>query len=271
MKHSNQMELRTVQGELEKIARPFFNQFVKFFPSGRTDAGVSARNQVVLMLAMTETNRRHNRLDNKPVKLMLDDELLSVEEVEKRFSKILPKDIRLLGFKVASFDFSPMDNKWKRYIYTIDAEHMDVKELHRFNDDCARLNEFHVKQDVTPDVLEFDTEKMKEAAKLLIGTLDFESFQSKRGGKTDCVRTLFDCKVVVSGDKIELVFVGSGFLMHMCRILTGTLQFVGKGYLLPEDITRILEAKDRQMAGPKAWACGLTLDHVEYDSEYSLQ
>ena len=41
-----QAPLRTVEGVLEEHLRPVVAQRVKFFPSGRTDAGVSASGQV---------------------------------------------------------------------------------------------------------------------------------------------------------------------------------------------------------------------------------
>jgi tRNA pseudouridine38-40 synthase len=57
---------------------------------------------------------------------------------------------------------------------------------------------------------------------------------------------------------------GSGFLHHMVRNLVGTFVLVGKGTLRPEDISRILQAKDRSAAGATAPAHGLYLVNVEY-------
>jgi len=44
----------------------------------------------------------------------------------------------------------------------------------------------------------------------------------------------------------------------------GTLLEVGSGKLAPEDIPRIVEARDRSKAGPTAPASGLWLVKVEY-------
>ena len=57
---------------------------------------------------------------------------------------------------------------------------------------------------------------------------------------------------------------GSGFLHHMVRNIVGTLMEVGRGKLEPQDMTRILEARDRAQAGPTAQARGLCLVKVEY-------
>ena len=50
----------------------------------------------------------------------------------------------------------------------------------------------------------------------------------------------------------------------MVRIIAGTLLEVGKGKLAPEQVKEILEAKDRQAAGPTAPARGLTLVSFEF-------
>ena len=50
----------------------------------------------------------------------------------------------------------------------------------------------------------------------------------------------------------------------MVRIMAGTLMEVGRGSLAPQEIRRILEAKDRSAAGPTAPACGLTLTAYEF-------
>ena len=57
---------------------------------------------------------------------------------------------------------------------------------------------------------------------------------------------------------------GNGFLHHMVRNITGTLIEVGRGKLSPADVLRILEARDRSLAGPTAPARGLCLMKVEY-------
>ena len=57
---------------------------------------------------------------------------------------------------------------------------------------------------------------------------------------------------------------GNGFLHHMVRNMVGTLVEIGRGKLEPDDITRILIARDRSMAGPTAPAQGLCLMRVEY-------
>ena len=51
----------------------------------------------------------------------------------------------------------------------------------------------------------------------------------------------------------------------MVRILTGTLCEAGEGKISPDDIPSIIDAQDRQKAGPLAPAEGLMLMKVYYD------
>ena len=50
----------------------------------------------------------------------------------------------------------------------------------------------------------------------------------------------------------------------MVRIIAGTLREVGRGNMDAEQVKRILDARERQMAGPTAPACGLTLVKYEF-------
>ena len=77
-------------------------------------------------------------------------------------------------------------------------------------------------------------------------------------------RTVFSSAWQREGEEWVYTVRGNGFLHHMVRNLVGTFLVVGKGTLRPEDVTRILEAKNRSAAGPTAPAHGLYLVSVEY-------
>ena len=81
---------------------------------------------------------------------------------------------------------------------------------------------------------------------------------------TNTVRTVYSLDLKREDDMITLRIRGNGFLYNMVRIITGTLIRVGGGFLEPEDITKILEAKDRGAAGETARPEGLTLVKIEY-------
>jgi tRNA pseudouridine38-40 synthase len=57
---------------------------------------------------------------------------------------------------------------------------------------------------------------------------------------------------------------GNGFLHHMVRNLVGTFVEVGRGSMAVDEVRRILEGRDRTLAGPTAAARGLCLMKVLY-------
>lgn len=63
----------------------------------------------------------------------------------------------------------------------------------------------------------------------------------------------------VSPREIVIRVSGTGFLYNMVRIIAGTLMEVGRGAIAPEQVKEILEARDREKAGPTAPPEGLTL------------
>ena len=57
---------------------------------------------------------------------------------------------------------------------------------------------------------------------------------------------------------------GTGFLYNMVRIISGTLIEIGNGQYPTERMQTILDACDREAAGPTAPAHGLTLMGIEF-------
>ena len=82
--------------------------------------------------------------------------------------------------------------------------------------------------------------------------------------KKSTVRMIESIQIEKQGAEILLTYKGNGFLYNMDRILTGTLIEIGKGERKPEEIPMILEAKNREAAGPTAPASGLFLEQVDY-------
>lgn len=106
---------------------------------------------------------------------------------------------------------------------------------------------------------------MKEAAEYIVGEHDFKSFCSTRTQVENTVRTVYSLELDKKGDMIYIRICGNGFLYNMVRIIVGTLMKVGLGFYPPEHVREIIAAKDRNAAGPKAAACGLTLIRLEYE------
>lgn len=110
-----------------------------------------------------------------------------------------------------------------------------------------------------------DEGRMRQGAAFLVGTHDFTSFSSVKAQTNTFVRTVYELTVErTEDDIIHIRITGNGFLYNMVRIIAGTLLLVGAGKLEPEDVGRILAAKDRGAAGPTAPAHGLTMIGITY-------
>ena len=221
---------RTVQEEIEKVLEFLLKEKIRIYASGRTDAGVSALGQVIHF----DTNA-----------------VINEKKLQDSMNALLPSDICAISVSIVDLDF--------------DARFSVKKKTYRYN--------FYVSKYTHPIFDEFATrindyaniELMQEACKYLIGSHDFESFVSKKSGKSDFVRTIYDAKIV---DIDEVIYAfeitGNGFLYNMVRIIAGTLVEVGLKHFPPEEMKNILDAKDRQKAGKTLPPTGLFLMNVEY-------
>ena len=109
-----------------------------------------------------------------------------------------------------------------------------------------------------------DLERMKQDAELFRVKHDWTAFSAAQSDVEDRVRTIFDAHWERTPAEWVFRVQGSGFLQYMVRTIVGTLLYVGQGKLKPDDIPKILEARDRKLAGPSAPAHGLHLISVEY-------
>lgn len=219
----------TIQGKLQKVIESICSHPVEVIGSGRTDAGVHARGQVA-----------NFHMDGD----MGDRELLD------RINHYLPGDIAVTSLAQVDDRFHSRYNaKSKTYVYRINTSQMSNVFEHRFVYEYGQA---------------LDESRMREAAGLLLGTHDFKSFCGNKKMKKSTVRTIYAIAIDRIGDEIKISYTGDGFLQNMIRILTGTLIEVGRGDKRPEDVTEILNAKDREVAGYTAPPQGLILEEVQY-------
>jgi hypothetical protein len=116
-----------------------------------------------------------------------------------------------------------------------------------------------------------NVEKMKEAARYLVGTHDFTSFNSNSLKETpDQVRTIESIEFREEGPFLTISFTGRGFLRYMVRMMTAQLLEAGRQRIEPEEVKRILEAKSKTASRRNAHPEGLTLVKVDYFEIVSL-
>ncbi len=110
-----------------------------------------------------------------------------------------------------------------------------------------------------------DIEKLKSASKHFYGKHDFTSFATLDSREPkNMERTIKEFDIKKLGDIIEIRVTADGFLYNMVRIIVGTLLRVAQNKITPDDIPKIIEAKNRSLAGPTAPAQGLYLNKVFY-------
>jgi tRNA pseudouridine38-40 synthase len=71
----------------------------------------------------------------------------------------------------------------------------------------------------------------------------------------------------------EFIYIdlkANAFLLHMVRVIVGTLIMVGKKEIQPLDVRNILELKDRKEAGKTVNASGLYFVGPEYPRSFGL-
>lgn len=221
----------TIQGKLQEVLDRLEGEFVDVTGSGRTDAGVHAMMQVANF---------HLSKDMTP------------EEIHAHLNRYLPDDIAVISVEEADDRFHARFNALnKTYRYVIRTSPVpDVfrrKYVYTYTDN------------------ELDINKMKRAAKDLVGIHDFYSFCGNTHIKKSTERELYSINISKDGDYITIDFTGNGFLQNMVRILTGTLIEVGSGKRPEDSMPSLIAARKRSEAGFMAPAQGLTLVNVNYE------
>ena len=222
-----------VQQRVEEALAKIFPSVTRIHSSSRTDTGVHALGMVA-----------HVEIPKLEFKM-------SVEKMALAINAHLPPDIRVMQASQCPKKFhARFDAKGKQYRYFV-WNHFAMNPL-------LRQQAWHVG-------LKLDLNAMRAAAQFFVGKHDFKSLEATRSYEMEStIRTLTRCEIKRNGPLLTVIIEGDGFLYKMCRGIVGTLVQVGQGKIGPEEIQRILESKDRRVAGMTAPACGLVLWKVFY-------
>jgi tRNA pseudouridine38-40 synthase len=238
----------SVQQAVEQAVESLTGQRVPVVASGRTDAGVHALGQVAHLHCET----RHD-----PATIV------------RALNAILPRDIRVCSAADVPESFhATYDARGKLYRYVLH----DGPVL----DPMLRLYVWHCPW-------RLDDAAMHRAARCLMGTHDFSSFETSGAPRQTSVRTISHLTAQRAGpghlwsrqplhgvdaaaDLVYIEIAADGFLYNMVRAISGTLLNVGRRFWPEECVPEILAARDRRRAGPTAPAHGLFLVSVQYDS-----
>ena len=227
-----QRNARTVAQTLEEAAAKVCGHPIHMTGCGRTDAGVHAR----VYVANFRTDSR-----------------IPTERIPYALNTHLPMDIAVYDAREVPERFNAIGSCVKKE-YTYQIYNSPMRDPFYVN--RAWFYPKHLDETI-----------LQAAADQFVGTHDFAAVRSVGTEVKSTVRTVHHFQVERRGDLLLFRICANGFLYNMVRIIAGTLIQVGIGEKEPEDITEILEKRDRSAAGPTAPAHGLTMIGIVYKDE----
>lgn len=219
----------TIEGILNRCLSETLGEKIEVIGASRTDSGVHAMGNI----AVFDT-----------------DSPIPADKISYALNQRLPEDIKIQKSEEVASDFHP--------------RHCESRKTYEYRIYCAPFPMPVKRLYAHYTYIPMDVERMRRGASYLVGKHDFKSFCSAEAQVETTVRQVDSVEVVQEGQEIVIRVAGRGFLYNMVRIIAGTLVEVGRGHIAPEEVKTILEAKDRQAAGPTAPACGLTLVKYEF-------
>lgn len=218
----------SVQEVLEEKLSEILKLDITVHGSGRTDAGVHAKGQVI-------------HFDSEqyvpPLNLM------------KILNKKVYPHIYVLSSEIVDESFhsrkSAISKEYRYYVSINTFDPLKVNYMHFFHD-------------------RIDISKIREAMTYIVGTHDFKSFSKNKTVKTT-VRTIEEFELNIKDGVLEFRIKGTGFMYNMVRIIVAIMLKVAEGKLEPSDVLRIIDGKERTLAPWVAPAAGLYLWKVYYE------
>lgn len=223
-----------VQNVLEMKLEKIFGDKIELAAAGRTDAGVHAFGQVVNFFT---------------------DGRIELEKIPIAAQSVLPADIVVRAAREVDKNFSALHSaKSKIYLYRILRGEVSNPFVNRFA--------WHIFRPL-------DTEAMRAALKILIGTHDFSSFKAAGGAPNmSPVREIFSADLFTEkffGEELLTIKIhASGFLYHMARNIVALTVAVGRKKITLAEFQKIFDARDRSLVPATAPARGLCLQKVFY-------
>jgi tRNA pseudouridine38-40 synthase len=225
----------SIQAEVEAALSFVADHRVEVTCAGRTDAGVHARCQVIHFDSDARRDERAWTLGA---------------------NSRLPVGVSVLWARRVREDFhARFSARARRYRYLI---------LNRTVRPALQAR--YVSWERRP----LDAEAMHAASQALIGEHDFSAFRALSCQATHARREVLAISVQRQGDRVILEIEANAFLHHMVRNIAGSLLEVGRGEQPVEWIARVLEKRDRALAGATASAQGLTFVGPQYPAEWAL-
>jgi len=242
------LNVRTVGGELKTALATVLRHPVNLIVAGRTDAGVHAWGNVVSFDVESAENRHETGHD------------VDLATLQRHLNSMLGPAIVIREAEVAPEGFNA--RRWalaRRYRYTV---------LNRpVPDPFLATTTWHVEAPL-------DLAALRLACDPIIGVHDFSSFcrVPKRIPDASLVRQVYDARWHDLGDGLLRFDIdASSFCQQMVRALVGTMVPMGLGRQRAGEMAGILRARSRSVTNSVAPARGLSLWEVVYpDSDATV-
>ncbi|KAH7848414.1 hypothetical protein Vadar_002445 [Vaccinium darrowii] len=184
---------------------------------GRTDKGVSSVGQVI-SLFLRSNHKKPEQSNGYSREFVLKEPYEGEVDYVKILNKVLPKDIRVMGWCPAPTDFSArfscLSREYKYFFWN------------------GNLN----------------VVAMEDAGKKFIGEHDFRNFCKMDAANVHNYRRhitefeIFPCNERFEGDQLWVVKIkGSAFLWHQVRCMVAVLFFIGQGLESPNVVDALLD------------------------------
>lgn len=197
--------------------------------AGRTDAGVHAR-----MMAA------HFDFEGEALDTML---------LAEKLNRVLPKDIVVYNIKEVRVDaharFDALSRLYRYYI-TTKKDPFSYPFKHKVHG-------------------EMDIDRMNACAKVLFEYEDFTSFSKLHTDVKTNNCTIMQAFWEEKDGDLVFTIQANRFLRNMVRSIVGTLLEAGRGKLDEAGMRKVIEAKDRGVAGTSVPGHALFLEEIEYD------
>ncbi|MGW8122319.1 tRNA pseudouridine(38-40) synthase TruA [Roseivirga echinicomitans] len=224
-----QKNAHTLQAEIENALSKLLGVQTPIMGSGRTDAGVHAKQQIAHFDTV---------------------ESIDTEELKFRLNRFFSPDIAINSIVGVKPDTHARFNAGERaYQYFI----------HQHKSPFLHPISYYLPKPL-------DVDLMNEAASKLLGTQDFESFSRVKTDVNNFICNITQAQWKRENDSLVFHVSANRFLRGMVRALVGTLLEVGLGKLTIEDFIKIIAQKDRTAAGQAVPPKGLFLSKVTYPS-----
>ena len=227
--------ISTVQGHVEAALSQVADHPVRVFCAGRTDTGVHATHQVIHFDSDAQRNERSWVFGA---------------------NANLPHDIAVRWAK-------PVDNAFH-------ARFSAQRRRYRYVIFCRSVRPTFMAHKVSWYFRPLDVERMRLAAKALVGEHDFSSYRALGCQAKSPVRTLYQLDINQQGEYIFLDLEANGFLHHMVRNIAGVLMAIGSGERETRWAQEVLDHRDRTLGGVTAPPFGLYFVGVTYPEKYEL-